>query len=31
VIVREGDTMTLRQSLVPEMSSEIRQLVAQEK
>jgi succinate dehydrogenase / fumarate reductase flavoprotein subunit len=31
VIVREGDTMTLRQSLVPEMSNEIRQLVAQEK
>jgi succinate dehydrogenase / fumarate reductase flavoprotein subunit len=31
VIVREGDTMTLRQSLVPEMSIEIRQLVAQEK
>ena len=31
VIVREGSAMTLRQSLVPEMPSELRQLVAEEK
>ena len=31
VIVREGDTMTLRESLVPEMPNELRQLVAEEK
>jgi succinate dehydrogenase / fumarate reductase flavoprotein subunit len=31
VIVREGDTMTLRESLVPEMPDELRQLVAEEK
>jgi len=31
VIVREGSAMTLRQSLVPEMPSELKQLVAEEK
>jgi succinate dehydrogenase / fumarate reductase flavoprotein subunit len=31
VVVREGSTMTLRQSLVPEMPSELKQLVAEEK
>jgi succinate dehydrogenase / fumarate reductase flavoprotein subunit len=31
VIVREGDTMTLRESPVPEMPNELRQLVAEEK
>ena len=31
VIVREGDKMTLRQSPVPEMPSELKQLVAEEK
>ena len=31
VIVRQGDTMTLRQSPVPEMPSDLRQLVAGEK
>ncbi len=31
VIVREGDAMTLRESPVPEMPSELRQLVAEEK
>jgi len=31
VIVREGDTMSLLQSPVPEMPSELRQLVAEEK
>jgi succinate dehydrogenase / fumarate reductase flavoprotein subunit len=31
VIVREGSAMTLRQSLVPEMPGELKQLVAEEK
>jgi len=31
VIAREGDTMTLRQSTVPEMPSDLRQLVSEEK
>jgi succinate dehydrogenase / fumarate reductase flavoprotein subunit len=31
VIVRERNTMTLRQSLVPEMPNELTQLVAEEK
>jgi len=31
VIVREGSAMTLRQSVVPEMPSELKQLVAEEK
>ena len=31
VIVRDGDTMMLHQSPVPEMPSDLRQLVAEEK
>ena len=31
VIAREGNTMTLRQSLVPEMPGDLKQLVAEEK